>query len=150
MALFGRKKTADTKTDSAIAKAILTPSVLAMIADGSIDNSEVHQLANLCGYSPIFASMAPDDTITLLNQILSDFNETGPMPVLMAASKALPMPLRETAFIFAARIALADGVLDEEEKKTLAVTARVLGLSKDSFDKILDVVLMMQRSAMAA
>ena len=57
MGLFSRKKPPAPETG--LAKAVLMPSVLTMISDGSVDDGEIHQLGNLCGFSPIFAGVDP-------------------------------------------------------------------------------------------
>lgn len=74
----------------------------------------------------------------------------GAAGVLEAAAAASPPALCETAFCFATRIAVADGSFDENEKRMLTGTANILSISKDAFNKIIDVVVVMQRTDTAS
>ncbi|RED13852.1 tellurite resistance TerB family protein [Pontivivens insulae] len=148
MALFSRLR-GSKGPDTTIAKAVIAPSVLTMAADGRIDNSEIAQLANLCGFSPIFFGIEGKVISDLINQIISDVRAKGSEQVLREAAGVLSPALRETAFCFAARISLADGTIDRAEEATLAATAAVLEVNRDVLNKILDVVVILQRPANA-
>jgi len=150
MALFSRLRGGGgTKPDTTIARAVLAPAVLSMAADGSIDQSEVAQLSNMCMFSPIFAPLGAEGVGTLIKDILTDLGKRGADTVINEAVAALSPALRETSFCFAMRVAMADGVMDEGEKNALSGTASRMQLAPDTFDKIIEVVAMMQRPASA-
>jgi tellurite resistance protein len=149
MALFSRLRSGGGAPDTTIARAVLAPAVLTMAADGSVDKAELVQLNNVCGFSPIFGPLGPETVTRLVNEILNDLSKRGPHEVITEAAGKLSPALRETAFCFAMRIAMADGVLDDGEKAALSGTAARLELAPETFGKIVDVVAMMQRPATA-
>jgi len=149
MALFSKLRGVGSSPDTTIPRAVLAPAVLTMAADGSIDDSEILQLSNLCMFSPIYEPVGSKGVGDLVKDILQDLGKRGAESVIRDAADTLSPALRETAFCFAMRVAMADGVLDEGEKDALAGTASLMQLDQDAFGKIVDVVGMMQRPATA-
>ncbi|MEC8042212.1 MAG: tellurite resistance TerB family protein, partial [Pseudomonadota bacterium] len=100
------------------ARAVLAPAVLTMASDGRATEAEMALLQNLCAFSPIFARLPEGAVLALIERILADLQEAGAEPVIENCAEVLPMELRETAFCFAMRVAMVDGVLahalDEE------------------------------------
>lgn len=148
MALFSRLR-GGSAPDTTIARAVLAPAVLTMAADGRIDDSETMQITNLCMFSPIFAPLGGKVVADLIKSILQDLGKRGADAVITECGQTLSPALRETAFCYAMRVAMADGVLDEAEKTVLGGTASRLMLDEATFGKIVDVVAMMQRPATA-
>ncbi len=148
MALFSRLRGGSSQ-DSTVARAVLAPAVLTMAADGRIDEAEILQLNNMLAFSPIFLPMGGKATADLIKAVLQDLKKNGADRVIIESARVMSPGLRETAFCFAMRVAMADGVLEESEKNVLVGTADRLQLSRESFDKIVEVVTMMQRSAAA-
>ncbi|MEO0939821.1 MAG: tellurite resistance TerB family protein [Pseudomonadota bacterium] len=149
MALFSRLRGGSSAPDTTIARAVLAPAVLTMAADGSIDQSETTQLANMCMFSPIFAPLGGDGVSKLIADILTDLQKRGADAVITEAVQTLSPALRETSFCFAMRVAMADGVMDEGEKNALSGTASRMELPQEVFQQIITVVGMMQRPATA-
>ncbi len=148
MALFGKKRPVQAP-DMSVAKAVLTPAVATMLADGKADQSELYQLENVVSFSPIFFQYKNDQIKSMITEIIDMFNTRGGIGALEDAAKALSPSLRETALCFAMRIAVADGYLDENEKNALAATAATMNISPEVFNKVFEVVAMMQRPAAA-
>ncbi|MBO9445161.1 tellurite resistance TerB family protein [Ruegeria sp. R14_0] len=148
MALFSRLRGGSSQ-DTSIARAVLAPAVLTMAADGRIDDAEVIQLTNMLTFSPIFLPLGGKATGELIKTVLKDLQKSGPDKVITESAQLLSPALRETAFCFAMRVAMADGVLEESEKNVLSGTASRLQLSDQAFESIVHVVTMMQRSAAA-
>ncbi|MEM1300707.1 MAG: tellurite resistance TerB family protein [Pseudomonadota bacterium] len=144
MSLFSRLR-GQPKPQNTVAKAVLTPAVSTMIADGSVDDSELAQLSNVVSFSPIFFQLDKNGLTGLVKEVISEIQAKGHDATIQAAATGLSPALCETALCFAARIALADGRLDEGEKASLAQTGHHMNISQDAFGKILDVVIMMQR-----
>ncbi|WP_420587199.1 tellurite resistance TerB family protein [Ruegeria sp.] len=130
-------------------RVVLAPAVLTMAADGRIDEAEVVQLTNMLAFSPIFLPLGGKATGDMIKAVLKDLQKSGPDKVITESAQTLSPALRETAFCFAMRVAMADGVLEESEKNVLSGTASRMQLSQESFDSIIQVVTMMQRSAAA-
>ncbi len=135
-----------TDQDVEIARAILVPAVSTMIVDGEIHHRETAQLANICGFSQVFAPIGPDDTSQLSMDIIDEIKKDGHATVIERAAQSLSPALRETALCFAIRIALADGRLDEREKQAIKMTVQIFDISDDIATKIFDVLTMMQRT----
>ncbi|WP_176473940.1 tellurite resistance TerB family protein [Actibacterium ureilyticum] len=131
----------------ATAKAVITPAVLAMVADGSVDDAELIQIQNMCAFSPIFLAIGADQTKKAIHEALDELKTKGAAAAIDASAQALSPKLRETALCFAIRVTLADGVLDEGEKTAIIGTAQRLDVPPEVFQKIFDVVVMMQRHA---
>ena len=143
MGLFSRKKPPAPETG--LAKAVLMPSVLTMISDGSVDDGEIHQLGNLCGFSPIFAGVDPKALTGLIKEIIGELNSGGLELVTQQVKSQLTMPMRETALLFAIRIALADGRVDDGEKNALLGMAARFEIPGDQFVNMFDVMVALQR-----
>ncbi len=146
MAHFSQLR-ASTNPETSIPRAVLTPAVVTIAADGNIDDAEIAQLNNLVSFSPIFQGLSSDDLDDMTNSIMDDLLHSGAGQVIEASIQDMSPELRETAFCFAMRVAMADGVLDESEKNVLAGTAQQMQLPKETFESIFQVVTMMQRSA---
>lgn len=149
MTVFSQRPDDGSSPDTTIARAVLAPAVLTMAADGHIDETEIAQLTNLCMFSPIYEPVGPKVAGDLIKDILQDLGQRGAEPVIKEAAEALSPALCETAFCFAMRVAMADGVLDEGERDALSGTAALMQLDQDAFAKIVEVIAMMQRPATA-
>lgn len=150
MGLFSKLRGGNVmSTDDAIARKILTMPLITAAADGKIEKSELMEVMNLCAQNPVFLSIGADRTHELALAILADIKARGMNQVFEDAMDGLSPALRETAFCFSVRTAVADGRLDESEKDTLAAMSSRMGISIERFKQILDVLFMLQRSAAA-
>ena len=151
MGLFSKLRAAAPSGNQAeaTARAVMTPSLLTMAIDGSVDDSELAQLSNVCAFSPIFHAIGGDRTQAMAVEIFADMKSRGAGPVMDEAISSLSPALRETALCFAMRIALADGTLDENEKNALIVMSRDMGIKPENVETMFAVISMMQRSAAA-
>lgn len=129
------------------ARAVLALPLMVAASDGKIDDSEMHQILNMCSYSPIFHAVGAQRTVDLGKAILTDLRSKGAEHVFAAATATLSPAMRETALCFAIRTALADGSLSNEEKQMLAVMGDRLGVPEATFIKIFEVMMMLQRRA---
>ena len=146
MGLFSKLRKSSPAANDTLTKAVLVPSVMTMISDGSIDDNERAQLANLCGFSPIFASQSPEATVEQIKGIVNEIT-SGNIQALIDQTKAqLTMPMRETAVLFAMRIAMADGFLDDGERKSLMILGQHFEIPEHKFMVMFDVISMLQRA----
>jgi len=148
MADFSELRSSNT-TRSNIPHAVLAPAVATIASDGYIDDAEVAQLTNLVAFSPVFSGLGAADLDDMTNAIMDDVTQKGAEAVIDTSAEVLSPALRETAFCFAMRVAMADGFLDEKEKDVLAGTAQRMQLSRETFENVLHVITMMQRPASA-
>ncbi|MCI4662145.1 MAG: tellurite resistance TerB family protein [Neomegalonema sp.] len=149
MNLYEKLRRSSIGRDDVIARAVLTPAVSTMISDGSVHDSELSQLTNLCSFSPIFVPYDAQALSSLVQDIIGKIEAEGHDAVIAQAAEHLSPSLRETALCFAARIALADGRLDDGEKASLAQTGYHMQIPASIFEKVIEVVAMMQRPANA-
>jgi tellurite resistance protein len=149
MALFSRLRNAETPANSLdrIARAVLTPAVVVACADGKLERSETDQIVSMCSFNPIFQRIGAQRTGELIQELM---RSTDYVTLLKEAVAALDQPLRETAICFAIRVAIADGHLDDMEHKTLVAFAQQFGIGPDDYNRMLDVLVMLQRAPKAA
>lgn len=147
MKFFDRFRAATANSDPTTARAVIVPAVCTMIADGEVEDSEIAQLDNVCAFSPIFAGLEAEEMTEMVRGIMDDIARDGRQAVLEQAAADLTPELCETALCFAARIALADGLMEPGEKAALLKTGQTMRIETATFQKVLDVVIMMQRSA---
>ncbi len=106
MALFSRLRgKSKPPQQDIVARGVLAPSVFVMTVDGSLDRSELVQLANGCSFSPIFAGISGDKITGMIDDIREEFAKGDADQIIAAATDALPASLRETALAFAVRVA---------------------------------------------
>ncbi len=139
--------TGDTEAQRRIARAVLVPTVSAMMADGTAHDDEVAQLKLLCSASPIFRHLTAAVMTDMVFDVMQEIRTDGAPIAIERAVRTLTPNLRETALSFTLRIALADGTLGPGEKETLLQVAEQLRISEDMFGRILEVVRIMQRGA---
>ncbi|KJZ21186.1 tellurite resistance TerB family protein [Loktanella sp. S4079] len=146
MGLFSKLRKGGSASSDSLTKAVLMPSVMTMISDGSVDDSELMQLANLCTFSPIFAGQTPDTTMRQIKELIGELT-TGDVQALVDRTKnELTMGMRETAVLFAMRIAMADGRIDEGERKALLIMGSQFEIPENKFMVMFDVTAMLQRA----
>jgi uncharacterized membrane protein YebE (DUF533 family) len=80
-----------------------------------------------------------------LKKLVTILNNEGVGGLVAIAKSSLPDELRETAFVCATDIALADGVIEDNEKKLLEELQQVLGISDEIGQKILQVMMIKNR-----
>lgn len=148
MGLFSNlRKAQATPSHEATARAVITPAVFIMGVDGSVDQSEIGQLANCCAFSPIFAPIPGERTIQMIKEIVDDFAARTPGVVIPEAINSMSPGLRETSLAIAMRIALADGRLDDAEKQTLVLLSKDMGISENATEVMFHVMTILQRGA---
>ncbi len=135
-----------TNTQEETARAVLALPIMVAASDGEITTPETMQISNMCMFSPVFLAIGGKRTSDLGVEIVEELKARGMTEVFQRSAAALSPKLRETAMCFAIRTALADGVLDENEKMVLVKMGESLGLPQETFMKIFDVMAMMQRA----
>ncbi|MEM6676611.1 MAG: tellurite resistance TerB family protein [Pseudomonadota bacterium] len=133
--------------DEEIPRAVLTPSVSAIMADGDMQSPEVRMLSNICAFSPIFHHIEPERLAEIVRELIAEVMDRGGATMLAEAAAKLDHGLRETAFCFVVRLIMADGKIGEHEKEALKKIEEVLGLDSGEVAQIYTVIAMMQRPA---
>ena len=131
----------------AAARAVLTPALMVAASDGNLDRSELDQLINMCAYSPIFQALGAERMLGLAKEVLAEYRATGAEATFAKVRGTMTPALSETAMCFAIRTAMADGNVSKDEFDMLATMAQRIGLPAETFGKIWDVMIMLQRRA---
>ncbi|MEM7499776.1 MAG: tellurite resistance TerB family protein [Pseudomonadota bacterium] len=147
MPFLSKLRRSSPPENEAIARAVLTPTVSAIMADGDMQAEEISQLSNLCTFSPIFHNIDPARLAEIVKELIAEIMEEGGAKKLDEAAALMDHGLRETAFCFVVRIVMADGSVTDHEKMALEKIADVLTLDAGTVAQIYTVVQMMQRPA---
>ena len=131
--------------DDPVARAVLTPAISTMVGDGDVNEAEIAQINNLIAFSPIFFEHGPATVSAYIQHTIEQIAKNGHEATIKDAASKLSQPLRETAMCFAIRMALADGVIEEGEKNSLAQTGHFMEIPPETFGKMLEVLAMLQR-----
>ncbi|MEO1456316.1 MAG: tellurite resistance TerB family protein [Pseudomonadota bacterium] len=147
MSFFAKLRRATPPASEDIPRAVMTPAVAAIMADGEMQQEEVTQLSNLCAFSPVFAHIEPKRLADMVRELIAEIMDTGGDTVLREASLKLSPELRETAFCFVVRVVMADGTVEAREKDALSRIADILQLEAGAVADIYRVIAMLQRPA---
>jgi tellurite resistance protein len=119
--------------------------VLAVAADGVIEDDEVRRIVTTLAQKQLFRKSRMDDVGQQLNRAANLLQRGGQAQVIDAVKKALPANLRESAFALAADLAMADGQVDAKEKAFLEEFYQALQVQEAVAIKIMEVMLIKNR-----
>lgn len=126
-------------------EAFLAIALATSAADGQIVESEAKGIFAYLLQMRIFEGYNEKQMSDLLKKLVTILNNEGVGGLVAIAKSSLPDELRETAFVCASDIALADGVIEDNEKKLLEELQQVLGISDEIGQKILQVMMIKNR-----
>ena len=124
-------------------EAFAAVAVAAVAADGVIEQSELQRLVGDLAEKKMFRNS--NDLGNTLNKVASLIQKRGAGPVVKAAGKALSGELKPTAFAMATDLLLADGEVDQEERKFLEDFQKTLGIDDATAMKIVEVMAIKNR-----
>lgn len=110
--------------------------LLAMFADGVIAAEEDEVLRDLLQSYPLFEDMDDDGLGAVLERLERRNEEVGPERLLDECAAALTPRLRPTAYLIAAEVIAADGVIVAEEDAFLGRVRASLGLPSSTADAV--------------
>lgn len=112
----------------------------ATAADGHISDEESAGLVTMLTRMRLYESVPPDRLGAMLNKQLAAVKRDGIDKHLENCARVLPEELKGTVFANACDLALADGVVEEDEKELINKLFRLLGLSGDDAKTIAQVM----------
>ncbi|MEM6354568.1 MAG: tellurite resistance TerB family protein [Pseudomonadota bacterium] len=144
MSLFSRLRR-QQRPDTELQRSVLTPAVLTMVVDGSIDPREAQLMISMVMTSPIFEGSNQEALEALTREIFEEVKRLGTADVIRRTTHALSPGLRETALCFAVRIAMADGVLADEELGALEEMCQMMGVDREVMLSFFQTIAALQR-----
>ncbi len=98
--------------------------------DGHIADEEVQGLFTILTRMRLYQHVTPNTFNSMFDRLLGLLKRQGPEALVDKCAPAVPPELRETAFINACDIVLADGVLEPDEKEFIGSLMTKLEVSE--------------------
>ena len=117
----------------------------AAAADGHISEEEAQGLWTAIERMKLFSNFTPDKFKRMMDTLLKILKKGGPDMLVDKCVPALPDELRDTAFANACDLVLADGVVEDEEKKLIEKLQNRLGIAGDEAMDIVRVMVIKNR-----
>jgi tellurite resistance protein len=117
----------------------------AVAADGVITQEEALSVITILNRMKLYKGMSEKEIKGMLDRTVNTLKSQGPAPLVAAAKETLPADLRDTAFAVAADLVLADGIVEEKEKKFLEELQKAMGVPDDVALKITEVMVIKNR-----
>ncbi len=115
-------------------------------ADGSIAESEWEGIVNYIRRLRIYDNFSGPAFDKLFDKLFKILRKDGPGALANASAAELSDDLKLTAFACAVDIALADGVLEEEEKEIINQLAVALGVPEKTAISIIEVMIIKNKA----
>lgn len=115
-------------------------------ADGSIAESEWAGIVNYIRRLRLYDNFSNPAFDKLFDKLFRILKKDGPGTLVKASTENLTEDLKLTAFACAVDIALADGVLEEEEKDIISQMAETLSIPEDTAISIIEVMIIKNKA----
>lgn len=115
-------------------------------ADGSISSSEWDGIVNYIRRLRIYDNFSGPAFDKLFDKLFKILKKDGPSVLVTASAEGLSEEMRLTAFACAVDIALADGVLEEEEKDIINQLAETLQIPEQTAISIIEVMMIKNKA----
>jgi tellurite resistance protein len=145
MGWFSSKSTVSSTDSFSKQEAFLAIALATSAADGNISESEAKGIFAYLLQMRMFDGYTERQMSDLFKKLIAVLKNEGVGGLVAVAKSSLPAEYRETAFVCAVDIALADGVIEDGEKAMLEELQQVLNVSDELGGKILSVMLIKNR-----
>ncbi|MDE6160562.1 MAG: tellurite resistance TerB family protein [Muribaculaceae bacterium] len=115
-------------------------------ADGSIAESEWEGIVNYIRRLRLYDNYSGAAFDKMFDKVFRILRNEGPAALVEASVGSLPEDLKLTAFACAVDIALADGVVEEEEKEVINQLAEALEISEQIAIQIIEVLIIKNKA----
>jgi tellurite resistance protein len=126
-------------------EAFLAIALATSAADGNISESEAKGIFAYLLQMRMYDGYTERQMSDIFKKLLSVLKSEGVGGLVSVAKNSLPAEYRETAFVCAVDIALADGVIEDGEKAMLEELQQVLGVSDELGGNILNIMMIKNR-----
>lgn len=138
---FGSKPT-ETFTEQ---EAFLAVALASAAANGDIDDNDKKAIYATVLQASMFDDFSEDELNEIFEKLMAKLDKEGLGGLVAIAKSSMPDDLRESAFLYAVDISLADGEIDEDEQVLLEELQQALGVSDDLGAHILEVIMIKNR-----
>ena len=142
--VFGKEAVQQSTTLSK-QEAFLAIALATSAADGHIAQSEIDSMFAYLMNMRMFEQSTSQQMGRMFDKLMGILKRGGPSALITAAKDPLPDDMRETAFACAVDIALADGVLEEDEKDLLSELQSALEVPENIAVTIIQVMIIKNR-----
>lgn len=115
-----------------ISTAAMIPCIVAIMADGSVEDDEIRQLRSICAHSPLYARNSVDEDTAIIGKACQLVADSDNEEICRRAAEVLGPGLSETAFCFAVRLIFSDGYVGTRETALLEAMVDWLGITVDA------------------
>ncbi len=115
-------------------------------ADGSIAQSEWDEIVNYIRRLRLYDNFSGPAFDKMFDKIFRILRNEGPGALVAASVKSIPEDLKLTSFACAVDIALADGVLEDEEKDIINQLAQALDIPEETAIQIIEVLIIKNKA----
>ena len=117
----------------------------AVAADGVINQEEMISVIAVINRMKLYKGSNEKQMKAILEKVTNILKKQGPSPIIAAAKETLTPEMKETAFAVAADLVLADGTVEEAEKKLLEELQQALEIPDALAIKISEVLVIKNR-----
>jgi tellurite resistance protein len=147
MGLFDKFFSGQATTSESLnaAEAFASIALAAVASDGYLSEEEAQSIPFILSRMKLYENYSDDMMRRLFDKLLGTLQRDGVGALFAAANETLPSELRETAFVVAADLVLADGVVTDEEQAFLDQLFKALKISEETAAKVVDVMIIKNR-----
>lgn len=114
--------------------------VAASACDGHSSDEEVRGVMKILGRMNLYSRLSDQNFGNMMDRVLGVLKKGGPEKLIQKAVPAVPPELRETAFVNACDVVLADGVVEDDEKEFIDQMMRQLEIDESRAKTIIKVM----------
>jgi tellurite resistance protein len=145
MGLFDKVFGGSQPTKLTAQESFIGVAMTAIAADGSITPEEAQGVSAALFRMKMFKGMSERQMKEMFDRVIGVMKKQGAGAIIASAAETLNPEMKETAFAIAADLALADGTIEDEEKKYLEELQKALGVKDDLALKIAEVLVIKNR-----
>ncbi|RKZ41112.1 MAG: tellurite resistance protein TerB [Gammaproteobacteria bacterium] len=146
MGWFSSSKAPTSEDTFSKQEAFLAIALATSAADGNIDESEVKGIFAYLLQMRMYDGYTEKQVSEMFNKLVTILQNEDVGGLIAIAKSSLPDELRETAFVCAIDIALADGVIEDGEKAMLEELQQVMDVSDEVGAKMMEVMMIKNRT----
>ncbi|QDT33309.1 tellurite resistance TerB family protein [Thalassoglobus polymorphus] len=114
--------------------------ISASACDGHTSDEEVRGVMKILGRMKLYSRLSDSNFGSMMDRLLGVLKKGGPEKLIQKSIPAIPPELRETAFVNACDIVLADGVVENDEKEFIDQMMRQLEIEGNRAKTIIKVM----------